>query len=85
MSLPLSEELYYRTSLNDLGTDPFRYCDIFTSTSNQTVFNLTGSPSVAFVYIDNILQYSGYTISTNVLTLSSPLSVGRSVRVVYNT
>jgi hypothetical protein len=90
MTLP--DELYLRTLLNDFGISvgesnlAYQF-DQFTGDGATTVFNLSQTPTSAyppFVYLDTILQNSGYTIVGTVLTFGTAPAADFSIQVSYS-
>ena len=76
--------------LNDVNSVTYAtiYQDVFTATAGQTAFSLTKTPStflIVQVFV-NGLRYTptlDYTITTNVLTFGSGLSLSDEVLVEY--
>lgn len=76
MSLSPADEIYLRRKLADFGTpvseSGLQYKqDPFTGNGVTTVFTLTQTPSTAFipfVYVNTILQITGYSFTNAALT-----------------
>lgn len=89
-----TEEIYLRQSLSDFGVSTgetaLRYKqDFFTGDGSTTAFILSQIPatSIIFVYVNTILQFSGFIVSggpgPTTITFTTPPSNSSIILAIY--